>query len=199
MLCVHAGSSLCTPPCLGAAASAGTSPLWWYPAISAAGTREQWNNRGNKRSISGPCECGKQPKECVVERLQRRRELELFPAFKRHNRWTNCGNKDGNIILVLKMVFPPLLQQLWSVWNDWTHMYKSLVFGTSHFAPGPKVTSGLCLYIGLLVAPATNTVKVMLGSGCCAVGCVSCTYIYLWRPTISKLSQRLCWINMMHV
>ncbi len=28
-------------------------------------------------------------------------------------------------------------------------------------ASGPKVTSGLCLYIGLLVAPATNTVKVI--------------------------------------
>ncbi len=30
---------------------------------------------------------------------------------------------------------------------------------------GPKVTSGLCLYIGLLVAPATNTVKVINSVG----------------------------------
>ncbi len=33
-------------------------------------------------------------------------------------------------------------------------------FDRAH-APGPKLTSGLCLYIGLLVAPATNTVKVI--------------------------------------
>ncbi len=26
-------------------------------------------------------------------------------------------------------LFPPLLQPFWSVWNDCTHMYKSLVFG----------------------------------------------------------------------
>ncbi len=31
--------------------------------------------------------------------------------------------------MYLKIVFPPLLQQFWSVWNDWTHVYKSLVFG----------------------------------------------------------------------
>ncbi len=29
--------------------------------------------------------------------------------------------------MYLKIVFPPLLQQFWSVWNDCTHM--SLVFG----------------------------------------------------------------------
>ncbi len=34
----------------------------------------------------------------------------------------NCGNK-------VKMIYPPLLQQFLSVWNDWTHMNKSLVFG----------------------------------------------------------------------
>ncbi len=37
------------------------------------------------------------------------------------------------------------------------------------------------------MAPATNTVKVTsrlkLGSGCCAVGCVSHTYIYLFVAT----------------
>ncbi len=27
--------------------------------------------------------------------------------------------------MYLKIVFPPLLQQFWSVWNDCTHMYKS--------------------------------------------------------------------------
>ncbi len=31
--------------------------------------------------------------------------------------------------MYLKIVFTPLLQQFWSVWNDCTHMYKSLVFG----------------------------------------------------------------------
>ncbi len=32
---------------------------------------------------------------------------------------------------LLKIVFPPLLQQFWS---DWTHMYKSLVFGDEFLA-----------------------------------------------------------------
>ncbi len=30
------------------------------------------------------------------------------------------------------MIFPPLLHQFWSVWDDGTHMYKSLVFGDEH-------------------------------------------------------------------
>ncbi len=50
---------------------------------------------------------------------------------------------------------------------------------------GPKVSSGLCLYIGLLVAPATNTVKVinnevglrLLYYGMCF------TYIHLFEAT----------------
>ncbi len=33
-------------------------------------------------------------------------------------------------------------------------------FDRAH-ARGPKVSSGLCLYIGLLVTPATNTVKLI--------------------------------------
>ncbi len=35
--------------------------------------------------------------------------------------------------MYLKNVFPPLLQQLW---NDGTHMYKSLVFGDEFLAQG---------------------------------------------------------------
>ncbi len=52
------------------------------------------------------------------------------PSLEEKKTLPNCGNKDVNIIHVLKMVFPPLLQQFWSVWNDCTHMYKLLVFGT---------------------------------------------------------------------
>ncbi len=50
------------------------------------------------------------------------------PSLEEKKALPNCGNKDGNIIHVLKKNVPPLLQQFWSVWNDWTHMYKSLVF-----------------------------------------------------------------------
>ncbi len=38
--------------------------------------------------------------------------------------------------MYLKIVFPPVLQQFWSVWNDFTHMYKSLVFGDEFVAQG---------------------------------------------------------------
>ncbi len=31
-------------------------------------------------------------------------------------------------LMYLNIAFPPLLQQFWSVWKDWTRMYKSLVF-----------------------------------------------------------------------
>jgi len=31
-------------------------------------------------------------------------------------------------------LFPPLLQQFWNVWNDYTHMYKPLVFGDEFLA-----------------------------------------------------------------
>ncbi len=59
---------------------------------------------------------------------------------------------------------------------------------------GPKISSGLCLYIGLLVAPATNTVKVIsneVGLRLLYYGMCSHTYIYLWRPaTISTLFQK---------
>ncbi len=35
--------------------------------------------------------------------------------------------------MYLKIVFPPLLQQFSRLWKDWTHMYKSLVFGDEFF------------------------------------------------------------------
>ncbi len=41
-----------------------------------------------------------------------------------------------NKIIYLKIVFPSLLQQFWSVWNDCIHMYKSLVFGDEFLAQG---------------------------------------------------------------
>ncbi len=36
--------------------------------------------------------------------------------------------------MYLKTVFPPLLQQFWSVWYDCTHMYKLLVIGDEFLA-----------------------------------------------------------------
>ncbi len=51
----------------------------------------------------------------------------------------SCGNKDGNIINVLKTVFTPLLQQFWGAWNDCTHM--SLVFGDEFLAQGLHLKS----------------------------------------------------------
>ncbi len=48
-----------------------------------------------------------------------------------------------------------------------------------------EVTSGLCLYIGLLVAPATNTVKVISNEvGLRLLCCGMCfTYIHLFEAT----------------
>ncbi len=51
------------------------------------------------------------------------------PSLEEKKALPNYGNKDGNIINVLKQIFLPLLEQFWSVWNDCTHMYKSLEFG----------------------------------------------------------------------
>ncbi len=39
-----------------------------------------------------------------------------------------------NTFMYLKIVFPSLLQQFWSVWSDGTHMHKSLVFGDEFVA-----------------------------------------------------------------
>ncbi len=57
-------------------------------------------------------------------------------------------------------------------------------FDRAH-APGPKLTSGLCLYIGLLVAPATNTVKVISNEvGLRLLCCGMCfTYIHTYIHT----------------
>ncbi len=51
----------------------------------------------------------------------------------------NCGNKDGNITNVHKIVFTSLLQQFWSVWNDYSHM--SLAFGDEFLAQGLHLKS----------------------------------------------------------
>ncbi len=59
-------------------------------------------------------------------------------------------------------------------------------FDRAH-APGPKLTSGLCLYIGLLVARLQTRLKWLVmkwAQGCCAVGCVHIhTYIHLFEAT----------------
>ncbi len=61
-------------------------------------------------------------------------------------------------------------------------------------APGSKLTSSLCLYIGLVSVAGYKQLKwlvMKLGSGCGAVGCVLHAYIYLWQPTtILKLFQK---------
>ncbi len=54
--------------------------------------------------------------------------------------------------------------------------------------------SGLCLYIGLLAAPATNTVKVMsnevgLRLLCCGM-CFTYIHLFVATRTISTLSQK---------
>ncbi len=58
------------------------------------------------------------------------------PSLEEKKALPNCGNEDGNIIHVLKMVFPSLLPQFWSVWNDYIYKYKSLVFGDEFLAHG---------------------------------------------------------------
>ncbi len=57
-------------------------------------------------------------------------------------------------------------------------------FDRAH-APGPKLTSGLCLYIGLVASLATNTVKVMSNeAGLRLLCCGMCfTYIHLFEAT----------------
>ncbi len=61
----------------------------------------------------------------------------------------NCGNKDGNIIHVLKNVISTSVATLWSVWNDCTHMYKSLVFGDEFLAQGLHLKSHRGVQLGL--------------------------------------------------
>ncbi len=43
--------------------------------------------------------------------------------------------------MYLNILFPPLLQQFWSKWNDGTHIYKSLVFGEEFLAQGLHLKS----------------------------------------------------------
>ncbi len=43
--------------------------------------------------------------------------------------------------MYLKIVFPPLLQQFWSVWNDSTHMYTLLVFDDEFLTQGLDLKS----------------------------------------------------------
>ncbi len=61
------------------------------------------------------------------------------PSLEEKKALPNCDNKDENIICVLKIVFPPLLQQFWSVWNDCTHML--LVFGDEFLSQGLDLKS----------------------------------------------------------
>ncbi len=61
-----------------------------------------------------------------------------------------CGNNEGNIIMYLKIVFPSLLQTVLEVSKiDWTHMYKSLVFGDEFLSQGRIYTRGVKLGLGL--------------------------------------------------
>ncbi len=53
------------------------------------------------------------------------KRTETPPSLEEKKALPNCGNTE---FMYLKIVFPSLLQQFLSVWNDCTHMYKSLVF-----------------------------------------------------------------------
>ncbi len=55
------------------------------------------------------------------------------PSLEEKKALPNCDNKDGNIIHVLRKLISTSVEQFWSVWNDCTHMYKSLVFGDEFF------------------------------------------------------------------
>ncbi len=69
------------------------------------------------------------------------------PSLEEKKARPNCANKDGNIIHVLKIVFPPLLHQFWSLWSDCTHTYKSLVFGDeflSHLKSHQRCSAAFC-------------------------------------------------------
>ncbi len=49
--------------------------------------------------------------------------------------------------MYLKIVFPPLLHQFWSVWNDGTHKNKSLVFGdefVAHLKSHQRCSAAFC-------------------------------------------------------
>ncbi len=59
-------------------------------------------------------------------------------------------------------------------------------FDRAH-APGPKLTSGLCLYIGLLVAPATNTVKVISNEVGLRLLCWCFMFIHLFEATYHNI------------
>ncbi len=49
--------------------------------------------------------------------------------------------------MYLEIVFPPLLHQFWSVWNDCPHIYKSLVFGdefSAHLKSHQRCSAAFC-------------------------------------------------------
>ncbi len=104
-----------------------------------------------------------------------KRSLELLNNLhgadhKRHFLWT--------ALFFFKKKYVRLLCS----WSNIINSYPYRWFHRAH-AAGPKVTSGLCLYIGL-VAPDTNTVKVMsneAGLRLCWGMCF--TYIHLFVAT----------------
>ncbi len=51
------------------------------------------------------------------------------PSLEEKKALPNCGNKDGNIIHVLKTVISTSVATVLKCMNDCTHMYKSFVFG----------------------------------------------------------------------
>ncbi len=69
-------------------------------------------------------------------------------SLEEKNALPNCGNKEINVLKLVfcKILFPPLLQQFWSVLNDCTHMNKSLVFGdefVAHLKSHQRCSAGI--------------------------------------------------------
>ncbi len=56
------------------------------------------------------------------------------PSLEEKRALPNCGNKDGNIIHVLKNCISTSVAPVLKCINDWTHMYASLVFGDEFLA-----------------------------------------------------------------
>ncbi len=63
------------------------------------------------------------------------------PSFEEKKALPNCGNKDGNIINVLKLYFHLCCNSFEVYEMTVSHMYKSLVFGDWFLAQGLHLNS----------------------------------------------------------
>ncbi len=65
----------------------------------------------------------------------------LGHLFFRREKGTSKRQQRWKQLMYLKIVFPPLLQEFWNVWNDCIHLYKSFVFGDEFLAQGLNLKS----------------------------------------------------------